>query len=158
MADRILGMGDIVSLVEKAQEQFDQDQAQKLQKRIAKNQFDFEDFLSQIKQIKKMGNVKDLMGMIPGMGKAMKNVDLDDDAFKGVEAIIYSMTPEERQNPKLIDGSRRRRIAAGSGTSVQEVNRLIKQFAETRKMMKKVSSAGDKKGKRMMKNMPGMPR
>lgn len=158
MADRILGMGDIVSLVEKAQDQFDQDQAQKLQKRIAKNQFDFEDFLSQIKQIKKMGNVKDLMGMIPGMGKALKNVDLDDDAFKGVEAIIYSMTPEERQNPKLIDGSRRRRIAAGSGTSVQEVNRLIKQFSETRKMMKKVTNSGGNKGKQMMRNMPGMQR
>lgn len=156
MADRILGMGDIVSLVEKAQEQFDQEQAQQLQKRIAKNQFDFDDFLSQIRQIKKMGNVKDLMGMIPGMNKALKDEDLDDDAFKNVEAIIYSMTPEERKNPRLIDGSRRRRIANGSGTSVQEANRLLKQFSETRKMMKKVTNSGDKKSKRMMKNMPGM--
>ena len=157
MADRILGMGDIVSLVEKAQDQFDQEQAKKLQSKIAKNQFDFDDFLSQIKQIKKMGNVKDLMGMIPGMGKALKNVDIDDDAFKGIEAIIFSMTEEERKNPKLIDGSRRKRIARGSGTSIQEVNRLIKQFGETRKMMKSMTGAGDKKAKRMMRNMPNMP-
>ena len=156
MSDRILGMGDIVSLVEKAQDQFDQDQAQKLQSKISKNQFDFDDFLSQIKQIKKMGNVKDLMGMIPGMGKALKNVDLDDDAFKGIEAIIYSMTPEERNNPKLINGSRRRRIAEGSGTSIQEVNRLIKQFGETRKMMKNMTGASGKKAKRMMGNMPNL--
>ncbi|MFW6019980.1 MAG: signal recognition particle protein, partial [Bacteroidales bacterium] len=156
MSDRILGMGDIVSLVEKAQDQFDQDQAQKLQRKISKNQFDFDDFLSQIKQIKKMGNVKDLMGMIPGMGKALKNIDLDDDAFKGIEAIIYSMTPEERQNPKLINGSRRRRIAEGSGTSIQEVNRLIKQFGETRKMMKNMTGSSGKKAKRMMGNMPNL--
>ncbi|MCF8330965.1 MAG: signal recognition particle protein [Bacteroidales bacterium] len=155
MADRILGMGDIVSLVEKAQDQFDQEQAKKLQSKISKNQFDFDDFLSQIKQIKKMGNVKDLMGMIPGMGKALKNVDIDDDAFKGIEAIIFSMTNEERKNPKLIDGSRRKRIARGSGTSIQEVNRLIKQFGETRKMMKSMTGADGKKAKRMMRNMPG---
>ncbi|MFO8055579.1 MAG: signal recognition particle protein [Bacteroidales bacterium] len=158
MADRILGMGDIVSLVEKAQDQFDEEQASRLQKRIAKNQFDFDDFLSQIKQIKKMGNVKDLAGMIPGMGKALKNVDMDDDAFKGIEAIIFSMTPEERKNPKVIDGSRRRRIAKGAGSSIQEVNRLLKQFDETRKMMKNMSGAGAKKTRRMMKNMPKMPR
>ncbi|MFO8086801.1 MAG: signal recognition particle protein [Bacteroidales bacterium] len=158
MSDRILGMGDIVSLVEKAQEQFDQEQAQKLQSKIAKNQFDFDDFLSQIKQIKKMGNVKDLMGMIPGMGKALKDIDLDDDAFKSIEAIIYSMTKEERVNPKVINGSRRRRIAEGSGTTVQEVNRLIKQFGETRKMMKSLTGAGGKKARRMMKNMPGLPK
>ena len=157
MSDRILGMGDIVSLVERAQDQFDQEQAQKLQSKISKNQFDFDDFLSQIKQIKKMGNVKDLMGMIPGMGKALKDVDLDDeDAFKGIEAIIYSMTPEERQNPKVINGSRRRRIAEGSGTSIQEINRLLKQFAETRKMMKNMSGSSGKKAKRMMNNMPNL--
>ncbi len=154
MADRILGMGDIVSLVEKAQEQFDADQARKLQKKIAKNQFNFEDFLAQIQQIKKMGNVKDLMGMIPGMGKALKNVDIDDDAFKGIEAIIRSMTPEERENPILLNGSRRRRIAQGSGTTVQEVNQLIKQFNETRKMMKTMSGAGGKNMMRMMRNAP----
>jgi signal recognition particle subunit SRP54 len=140
MADRILGMGDIVSLVEKAQEQYDQDEARKLQKKIAKNQFDFDDFKSQIQQIKKMGNIKDLAGMIPGMGKAMKDVDVDDDAFKGLEAIINSMTPLERSNPALLNGSRRKRIADGSGTTVQEVNRLVKQFDETRKMMKMMSS------------------
>lgn len=154
MADRILGMGDIVSLVEKAQEQFDQDEARKLQKKIAKNQFNFDDFLKQLQQIKKMGNVKDLMGMIPGMGKAMKDVDIDDDAFKGIEAIIYSMTPEERANPAILNGSRRKRIATGSGNDIQEVNKLIKQFADTRKMMKMMSSGG--KMKNMMKNMPGM--
>ncbi|PIE88771.1 MAG: signal recognition particle protein [Bacteroidetes bacterium] len=154
MADRILGMGDIVSLVEKAQEQFDAEQARKLQKKIAKNQFNFDDFLSQIQQIKKMGNVKDLMGMIPGMGKALKNVDIDDDAFKGIEAIIRSMTPEERANPVILNGSRRRRIANGSGTSVQEVNQLIKQFGETRKMMKAMTGAGGKNMMRMMRNMP----
>ncbi len=135
MADRILGMGDIVSLVEKAQEQYDEEEARRLQKKIAKNEFDFNDFLAQISQIKKMGNLKDLASMIPGAGKALKNVDIDDDAFKGVEAIILSMTPEERQNPQIINGTRRQRIANGSGTTIQEVNRLLKQFADTRKMM-----------------------
>ncbi|MBN1463831.1 MAG: signal recognition particle protein [Paludibacteraceae bacterium] len=135
MADRILGMGDIVSLVERAEEQYNEEEARRLQKKIAKNQFDFNDFLSQIAQIKKMGNLKDLASMIPGVGKAMKNVDIDDNAFKGVEAIIHSMTPEERTNPSLLNGSRRNRIAKGSGTSIQEVNRLLKQFEDTRKMM-----------------------
>jgi signal recognition particle subunit SRP54 len=153
MADRILGMGDIVSLVERAQEQFDEVEAKKLQKKIAKNQFNFNDFLNQIKQIKKMGNVKDLMGMIPGMGKALKNVDIDDDAFKGIESIIFSMTNEERENPKIIDGSRRRRIAAGSGTEVREVNQLLKQFAETSKMMKMMSGGGGKNMMNMMNKM-----
>jgi len=143
MADRILGMGDIVSLVEKAQEQYDQEEARKLQKKIAKNQFDFTDFMSQIQQIKKMGNIKDLAGMIPGMGKAMKNMDMDDDAFKGIEAIISSMTPDERSNPAMLNGSRRKRIADGSGTTVPEVNRLVKQFDETKKMMK-MMTAGKK--------------
>lgn len=152
MADRILGMGDIVSLVEKAHEQFDADEARKLQKRIAKNQFSFDDFLSQIQQIKKMGNLKDLASMIPGVGKALKNVDIDDDAFKGIEAIIKSMTPDERDNPAIINGSRRKRIATGSGTNIQEVNRLIKQFDETRKMMKMMS--GGKNVAKMMGNMP----
>ncbi|OQX77419.1 MAG: signal recognition particle protein [Bacteroidetes bacterium 4484_276] len=156
MADRILGMGDIVSLVEKAQEQFDEEEAKKLQKKIAKNQFNFNDFLSQIKQIKKMGNVKDLMGMIPGMGKAIKNMDIDDDAFKGIEAIIYSMTTEERENPKVLNGSRRRRIAIGSGSDIQEVNRLIKQFAETRKMMRLMTTGGGKNMAKMMQRMKGM--
>ena len=136
MADRILGMGDIVSLVEKAQEQYDEEEARRLQKKIAKNKFDFNDFLGQIQQIKKMGNVKDLMGMIPGMGKAMKDVDIDDDAFQGIEAIIRSMTKEERENPHVINGSRRTRIAAGAGTTVTEVNKLLKQFEEMRKMMR----------------------
>ena len=140
MADRILGMGDIVTLVEKAQEQFDEDEARKLQKKLAKNTFNFNDFLKQINQIKKMGNLKDVVSLIPGMGKMMKNIDLDDDAFKYIEAIISSMTPDERENPALINGSRRKRIAGGSGTNVQEVNRLLKQFTETRKMMKMVSS------------------
>jgi len=144
MADRILGMGDIVSLVEKAQEQYDEEEARKLQKKIAKNQFDFNDFLSQIRQIKKMGNFKDLASMIPGVGKAIRDLDIDDNAFKGIEAIIQSMTPEERSNPAIINGSRRKRIAAGSGTTVQEVNRLLKQLDETRRMMKMVSSAGQK--------------
>lgn len=153
MADRILGMGDIVSLVERAQEQFDEEEAKKLQKKIAKNQFNFNDFLNQIKQIKKMGNVKDLMGMIPGMGKALKNVDIDDDAFKGIEAIIYSMTPAERETPKIIDGSRRRRIAMGAGTEVREVNQLLKQFAETSKMMKMMSGGGGKNMMNMMNKM-----
>jgi signal recognition particle subunit SRP54 len=144
MADRILGMGDIVSLVEKAQEQYDVDEARKLQKKIAKDQFDFDDFIAQIQQIKKMGNVKDLMAMIPGVGKAVKDLDIDDNAFKGIEAIIRSMTPEERHNPAVLNGSRRKRIADGSGTSVQEVNRLLKQFDETRKMMKMVTKSGNK--------------
>jgi signal recognition particle subunit SRP54 len=143
MADRILGMGDIVSLVEKAKEQYDEAEARKLQKKIAKDQFDFNDFISQIQQIKKMGNMKDLMGMIPGVSKAVKNLDIDDDAFKGIEAIISSMTPEERSNPVLLNGSRRKRIAEGSGTTVMEVNRLLKQFDETRKVMKMVAKGGD---------------
>ena len=142
MADRILGMGDIVTLVEKAHEQFDEEEARKLQKKIAKNQFNFDDFLSQIQQIKKMGNIKELAGMIPGAGKAIKNLDIDDDAFKGIEAIIYSMTPVERENPNIINGSRRKRIADGSGTSVQDVNKLMKQFEETRKVMKMFSGGG----------------
>ena len=143
MADRILGMGDIVSLVEKAQEQFDAEEARKLQKKIAKDQFDFNDFISQIQQIKKMGNVKDLMSMIPGVGKAVKDLDIDDNAFRGIEAIIRSMTPEERSNPGVLNGSRRKRIASGSGTSVQEVNKLLKQFDETRKMMKMMTKPGN---------------
>jgi signal recognition particle subunit SRP54 len=155
MADRILGMGDVVSLVERAQEQYDEEKARKLHKKIAKNQFDFNDFLDQIAQIKKMGNMKDLMGMIPGVGKAMKNIDIDDDAFKHIEAMIHSMTPSERENPKLIDGSRRKRIAAGSGTTVQELNKLLKQFDETSKMMRMM---GNKQNMaKMMRNMPKMP-
>ncbi len=150
MADRILGMGDIVSLVEKAQEQFDEVEARKLQQKLAKNQFSFSDFLKQIQQIKKMGNLKDLAGMIPGMGKALKDVQIEDDAFKHIEAIIYSMTPAEREDPMLLNGSRRKRIADGSGTNIQEVNRLIKQFAETRKMMRIVSQG--KNLSRMMGN------
>ncbi|MBN2173716.1 MAG: signal recognition particle protein [Bacteroidales bacterium] len=157
MADRILGMGDIVSLVERAQEQFDVEEARKLQKKIAKNQFNFNDFLNQIKQIKKMGNVKDLMGMIPGVGKAIKNMDIDDDAFKGIEAIIYSMTPEERDDPKILNGSRRKRIAIGSGTEIQEVNQLIKQFAETQKMMKAMSGGKGKNMMRALSNMKNTP-
>ena len=152
MSDRILGMGDVVSLVERAQEQFDEEKARKLQKKIAKNTFDFNDFLDQINQIKKMGNVKDLMGMIPGMGKALKDVDIDDDAFKQVEAIIGSMTPKERSNPSLINGSRRKRIAGGSGSTIQDVNRLLKQFEESRKMMRMFSNKGAMKN--MMRNMP----
>lgn len=152
MADRILGMGDVVSLVERAQEQFDEEKARKLQKKIAKNTFDFNDFLDQINQIKKMGNVKDLMGMIPGMSKAMKDVDIDDDAFKQVEAIIGSMTPKERSNPQLINGSRRKRIAGGSGSTIQDVNRLLKQFEESRKMMRMMSNKGAMKN--MMRNNP----
>ncbi|WP_102406227.1 signal recognition particle protein [Parabacteroides bouchesdurhonensis] len=141
MADRILGMGDIVSLVERAQEQYDEEEAKRLQKKIAKNQFDFNDFISQIQQIKKMGNLKELASMIPGVGKALKNVDIDDNAFKSIEAIIYSMTPTERTNPAVLNGSRRQRIAKGSGTSIQEVNKLLKQFDETRKMMKMLTAA-----------------
>lgn len=140
MADRILGMGDIVSLVERAQQQYDEEEARRLQKKIAKNQFDFNDFMAQIAQIKKMGNLKDLASMIPGVGKAIKDVDIDDNAFKGIEAIIQSMTPLERRNPEIINGSRRQRIAKGSGTSLQEVNRLLKQFESTRKMMKMATS------------------
>jgi signal recognition particle subunit SRP54 len=151
MADRILGMGDIVSLVEKAQEQFDEVEARRLQQKLAKNQFSFNDFLKQIQQIKKMGNLKDLAGMIPGMGKALKDVQIEDDAFKHIEAIIYSMTHAEREDPSILTGSRRKRIADGSGTNIQEVNRLIKQFAETRKMMKVVSQGNNMK--RMMGNM-----
>ena len=154
MADRILGMGDIVTLVEKAQEQFNVEEARKMQKKIAKNQFTFSDFLSQIQQIKKMGNIKELASMIPGVGKALKNLDMDDNAFKGIEAIIFSMTPAERENPELINGSRRKRIADGSGTSIQEVNRLIKQFDETRKLMKTITT--HKNPMRMMGNMPAM--
>ncbi|MDM8146476.1 signal recognition particle protein [Bacteroides eggerthii] len=154
MADRILGMGDIVSLVEKAQEQYDEEEAKRLQKKIAKNQFDFNDFMSQIQQIKKMGNLKDLASMIPGVGKAIKDIEIDDNAFKGIEAIIQSMTPKERTNPEILNGSRRQRIAKGSGTNIQDVNRLIKQFDQTRKMMKMVT--GSKMGK-MMANMPKMP-
>jgi signal recognition particle subunit SRP54 len=154
MADRILGMGDVVSLVERAQEQFNEEEARKLQKRIQKDQFDFNDFLSQIQQIKKMGNVKDLMGMIPGMGKAMKDVDIQDDAFKHIEAIIYSMTPKERANPSLINGSRKNRIAQGSGTNIVEVNKLLKQFDDTKKMMKMMSNPKNMMG--MMKQMRNM--
>lgn len=151
MADRILGMGDIVSLVERAQEQYDEEEARKLQKKIAKNQFDFNDYLSQIQQIKKMGNLKDLVGMIPGVGKAMKDIDIDDNAFKNIEAMIHSMTPYERANPPMINASRRQRIAKGSGTTIQEVNRLIKQFDEMRKMMKMMTQ--NKNAFRMMQGM-----
>lgn len=154
MADRILGMGDIVSLVEKAQQAYDEKEARELQRKIAKNQFNFDDFLSQIQQIKKMGNIKDLAAMIPGVGKAIKDVDIDDDAFKSVEAIIHSMTKQERQNPDIITGSRRQRIARGSGTSIQEVNRLLKQFEATRKMMKAATSMGNPmKMMRQMRNL-----
>lgn len=149
MADRILGMGDIVSLVERAQEQYDAEEAKRLQKKIAKNQFDFNDFLNQIHQIKKMGSVKDLLTMIPGVSKAVKDLDIDDNAFKGIEAIIYSMTPQERSHPEILNNSRRTRIAKGSGTTIQEVNRLLKQFDQTRKMMKMVT--GGKMGKMMPK-------
>lgn len=156
MADRILGMGDIVSLVERAQEQFDEKEALKLQRKIQKNQFDFNDFLAQIQQIKKMGNLKDLASMIPGVGKALKDVEIDDNAFKGIEAIILSMTPKERQHPEVLNMSRKTRIAKGSGTTIQEVNRLVKQFDQTRKMMKLVT--GSKMGKMMAHMMPGMPK
>lgn len=151
MADRILGMGDIVSLVERAQEQFDEEQAKRLQKKIQKNKFDFNDFLNQIEQIKKMGNIKELASMIPGVGKAIKDVDIDNNSFKGVESIIKSMTPKERSNPEILNSSRRTRIAAGSGTNIQEVNRLIKQFDQMKKMMKSVTSGA-------MPGMPGMKR
>lgn len=158
MADRILGMGDIVSLVERAQEQFDEEEARKLQKKIQKNKFDFNDFLSQIEQIKKMGNLKDLASMIPGVGKAIKDVDIDDNAFKGIEAIIRSMTPKERTNPEILNQSRRTRIAKGSGTNIQEVNRLVKQFDQTRKMMKMVTGGGMMKMPGMMGRLKGMPK
>ena len=161
MADRILGMGDIVSLVERAQEQFDEEEAKKLQKKIQKNKYDFNDFLGQIEQIKKMGNLKELASMIPGVGKAIKDVDIDDNAFKGIEAIIKSMTPKERTNPEILNQSRRQRIAKGSGTNLQEVNRLIKQFDQTRKMMKMVTGSQMAKMAGMMgkmKGMPGMPK
>lgn len=159
MADRILGMGDVVSLVERAQEQFDEAEAKRLQKKIQKNKFDFNDFLGQIEQIKKMGNLKDLASMIPGVGKAIKDVDIDDDAFKGIEAIIKSMTPKERANPEVLNQSRRVRIAKGSGTSIQEVNRLVKQFDQTRKMMKMVTGNSMKSMMSRMKDMKGgMPK
>ena len=153
MADRILGMGDVVSLVERAQEQFDEEEARKIQKKIAKNQFGFDDFLKQIQQVKKMGNMKDLVGMIPGVGKAMKNVDIDDDAFKNIEAIIHSMTPEERSNPSIINTSRKKRIGRGSGSSLQEVNQLMKQFNQMSKMMKMMQGG---RGKKMMQAMAKM--
>jgi signal recognition particle subunit SRP54 len=154
MADRILGMGDVVTLVERAQEQYNEEEARKLSKKIAKNQFNFNDFIAQLQQIKKMGNMKDLMGMIPGVGKAVKNMDIDDDAFKHIEAIIQSMTPHERENPDLINGNRRKRIANGAGRDIAEVNKLLKQFEETRKMMRMMQ---DKNAMaRMMRNMPNM--
>jgi signal recognition particle subunit SRP54 len=157
MADRILGMGDVVTLVERAQEQYNVEEARLLQKKIAKNQFSFNDFLSQLQQIKKMGNIKDLVGMIPGVGKALKGVDIDDNAFKSIEAIIASMTPAERETPEILNGKRRERIARGSGTNIQEVNRLIKQFDETRKMMKMMGNKQQMaKMMSQMKNMPGM--
>ncbi len=156
MADRILGMGDIVSLVERAQEQFDEEEAKRLQKKILKNKFDFNDFLNQIEQIKKMGNIKDLAAMIPGVGKAIKDVDIDNDAFKSIEAIIKSMTPSERTNPEMLNASRKQRIAKGSGTNIQEVNRLIKQFDQTRKMMKMVSGNQMAGMMSRMKDAPGM--
>ncbi len=153
MADRILGMGDVVSLVERAQEQFDEEEARKIQKKIAKNQFGFDDFMKQIQQVKKMGSMKDLIGMIPGAGKAMKGMDIDDDAFKGIEAIINSMTPEERSIPSVINGSRKKRIAKGSGTTVQEVNQLLKQFNQMSKMMKMMQGGGGRKMMQMMNKM-----
>ena len=161
MADRILGMGDIVSLVERAQEQFDEEEAKRLEKKIRKNKFDFDDFMGQIQQIKKMGNIKDLASMIPGVGKALKDVDIDDNAFKGIEAIIQSMTPKERANPDIINQSRRLRIAKGSGTKIEEVNRLMKQFDQTRKVMRMMTGAGSSKMAQMaaaMKMRGGMPK
>lgn len=162
MADRILGMGDIVSLVERAQQQFDEEEAKRLEKKIRKNKFDFNDFMGQIQQIKKMGNIKDLASMIPGVGKALKDVDIDDNAFKGIEAIINSMTPKERANPDIINQSRRLRIAKGSGTKIEEVNRLLKQFDQTRKVMRMVAGGGNSRMMQManaMKNMKGgMPK
>ncbi|HEU4718752.1 MAG TPA: signal recognition particle protein, partial [Bacteroidia bacterium] len=156
MADRILGMGDVVTLVERAQEQFDEKEAKRLQERIAKNKFSFNDFLGQLQQIKKMGNVKDLMGMLPGVGKAIKDIDIDDNAFRHIEAIIYSMTPDEREHPEIINGNRKNRIAKGSGRTVQEVNRLMKQFEDTRKMMRVMQDKGQMQ--KMMRNMPRMRR
>lgn len=153
MADRILGMGDVISLVERAQEQFDEVEARKIQKKIAKNKFGFDDFLKQIQQIKKMGSMKDLMGMLPGAGKALKGMDIDDDAFKHVEAIIHSMTPDERSNPSKLDASRKKRIAKGSGRTIQEVNQLLKQFDQMSKMMKMMQGGGGKKMMQMMQNM-----
>jgi len=159
MADRILGMGDIVSLVERAQQQFDEEEAKRLEKKIRKNKFDFDDFMGQIQQIKKMGNIKDLASMIPGVGKALKNVDIDDNAFKGIEAIINSMTPKERANPDIINQSRRLRIAKGSGTKIEEVNRLMKQFDQTRKVMRMVAGGGNSKMMQMAAAMKGkMPK
>ncbi len=158
MASRILGMGDVISLVERAQQQFDEEEARKVQKKIAKNQFGFDDFLKQIQQIKKMGNIKDLMGMIPGMGKAIKRMDIDNDSFKSIEAIINSMTFEERKNPKVLNGSRKKRIAIGSGTDVSEVNQLIKQFSQMGKMMKMMQGGGMQQMMNMMNNRGGMPR
>jgi signal recognition particle subunit SRP54 len=156
MADRILGMGDVVTLVERAQEQFNEEEARKLSKKIAKNQFDFNDFLNQLHQIKKMGNIKDLVGMIPGVGKAVKDADINEDAFKHIEAIIFSMTPEERNKPELINGARRQRIAKGSGQTISEVNKLLKQFEDTRKMMRMMN---DKNAmSKLMRNMPKMPK
>ena len=157
MASRILGMGDVISLVERAQQQFDEEESRKVQKKIAKNQFGFDDFLNQIQQIKKMGNMKDLMGMIPGMGKAVKDVDIDDNSFKGIEAIIHSMTKKERSSPNLLNGSRKKRIASGSGTSVVEVNQLIKQFGQMGKMMKMMQGGGAKQMMQMMKDKGGNP-
>jgi signal recognition particle subunit SRP54 len=156
MAERILGMGDVVSLVERAQEQFDEEESRKIQKKIAKNQFGFDDFLSQIQQIKKMGNIKDLMGMIPGAGKALKGLDIDDDAFKHVEAIIHSMTPLERATPSKLNASRKKRVAKGSGRTIQEVNQLLKQFDQMSKMMKMMQGGGGKKMMQMMGAMKGM--
>lgn len=156
MAERILGMGDVISLVERAQEQFDEEEARKIQKKIAKNKFGFDDFLSQIQQIKKMGNIKDLMGMIPGAGKALKGLDIDDDAFKHIEAIIHSMTPDERSTPSKLNASRKKRIAKGSGTTIQEINQLLKQFDQMGKMMKMMQGGGGKKMMQMMGGMKGM--
>ncbi len=155
MADRILGKGDIVTLVERAQEHFDEEEARKLQKKIKKNKFDFNDFYGQLQQVKKMGNVKDLMGMVPGVGKALKDVEIEDDAFKHIEAIIQSMTPKERENPDIINNSRKIRLAKGAGTNVVEVNKLMKQFNDTKKMMKMMSNPA--KMRQMMKQMKGMP-
>ncbi len=157
MADRILGMGDIVSLVERAQEQFDEEESKRIQKKIQQNTFNFDDFLSQIQQIKKMGNMKDLVGMIPGVGKMMKGVDIDDNSFKGIEAIISSMTKAEKADPSIINGSRRKRIAGGSGTKIEDVNRLLKQFDELRKMMKAVSGSNNK-AQNMMRMMSNIKR
>jgi signal recognition particle subunit SRP54 len=146
-------MGDIVSLVERAQEQYDEDEAKNLKRKLAKNEFNFNDFLKQIQQIKKMGNIKDLAGMIPGMSKALKDTEIEEDAFKGIEAIIFSMTPAERENPKILNGNRRKRIAMGSGTNIVEVNRLIKQFEETSKMMRLMTTGGSRKMMQMMQQM-----